>query len=72
MCLMGDVPAALLAFGTPEQVYHYGRQRIEELGPCGFILHPGCDVPDNAPLVNVQALIAGAKAGPSGQPEAEQ
>jgi hypothetical protein len=63
MCLMGDVPAALLAFGTPDQVYQYSRKRIEELGPRGFILHSGCDIPDNAQVANVRAMVAAAIGG---------
>ena len=60
ICLMGDVPAALLAFGTPEEVYDYSSKLIRELGPQGFILQSGCDIPANAKLENVQAMIAAA------------
>jgi len=30
------------------------------LGPEGFILHSGCDIPVNARLENVHAMIAAA------------
>ncbi|MCL6477288.1 MAG: uroporphyrinogen decarboxylase [Peptococcaceae bacterium] len=60
MCLMGDVPAALLTVGTPDEVYNYSRKLIEDLGPNGFILHSGCDVPFNAKIENVRAMIAAA------------
>jgi uroporphyrinogen-III decarboxylase len=33
---------------------------IEGLGPEGFILHSGCDVPMDAKLENVQAMVAAA------------
>jgi uroporphyrinogen-III decarboxylase len=60
MCLMGDVPASLFAFGSPEEVYSYSRRLINEIGPEGFILQSGCDIPANAKLENVQAMIAAA------------
>ncbi len=62
MCIMGDVPPGLLALGTPDQVYDYSRRLIEGLGPEGFILQSGCDIPANAPLANVQAMKAAAGA----------
>lgn len=60
MCLMGDVPAALFAFGSPAEVYNYSRKLIREIGPEGFILQSGCDIPANAKLENVQAMVAAA------------
>ena len=60
ICLMGDVPPALLAFGSPDAVYDYSRELIREIGPDGFILQSGCDIPANAPLKNVQAMVAAA------------
>jgi len=61
MCIMGDVPASLLAFETPEKVYNYSRKLIKEIGPEGFILQSGCDIPANAKLENVKAMVAAAK-----------
>jgi uroporphyrinogen-III decarboxylase len=58
---MGDVPATMLAFGTPDEVYEYCIKLIKELGPEGFILHSGCDIPIDAKLPNVQAMVAAAK-----------
>lgn len=58
MCLMGDVPARMLALATPDEVYEYSARLIRELGPDGFILHSGCDIPTNAQLANVKAMIA--------------
>jgi hypothetical protein len=58
MCLMGDVPASLLFGGSPEEVHSYSARLIRELGPHGFILHSGCDIPANAPLANVQAMVS--------------
>lgn len=60
MCLMGDVSAAMLSIGTPDEVYNYSRKLIDELGPSGFILHSGCDVPVDAKMENVKAMAAAA------------
>ena len=46
MCLMGDVPPALLKLGTPEQVSAYVRRLCEEVGDGGgYILGTGCEAP---------------------------
>jgi len=60
MCIMGDVPASMLFRDTPENVYAYCTRLIRELGPEGFILQSGCDIPANAQLENVQAMVAAA------------
>ena len=60
MCIMGDVPASLLSLGTPDEVYKYCRKLIDELGQEGFILHPGCDIPMDAKIENVQAMVSAA------------
>lgn len=57
VCLMGDVPAVLLAFGTKDEVADYCRKLVQNLGPKGFILHSGCDIPTNAKLENIQTMI---------------
>jgi uroporphyrinogen-III decarboxylase len=58
MCLMGDVPATMLFMDTQEEVHEYCTRLIRELGPEGFILQSGCDIPVNAKLENVQAMVA--------------
>jgi len=60
VCLMGDVPASLLAFGDPAAVDDYCRKLIRNIGPEGFILQSGCDIPANARLENVQAMVRAA------------
>ena len=60
MCIMGDVPASMLFLDTPDNVYAYCSRLIRELGPEGFILQSGCDIPANAKLENVQAMVAAA------------
>lgn len=58
MVFLGDVPSSLFATGTPEQVRVYVRDLIRDLGPRGFIMNPGCDIPFNSPTQNVQAFVA--------------
>jgi uroporphyrinogen-III decarboxylase len=60
MCIMGDVPASMLYLDTPDIVYEYCTKLIRELGPGGFILQSGCDIPTNARLENVQAMVSAA------------
>ena len=57
MCIMGDVPPALLALGTPEEVSAYCKRLIDEIGPEGFILSSGCDTPIDAQYDNVKAMV---------------
>lgn len=58
MCLMGDVPSSMLAFGTASQVYDYCTRLIDDVGPkTGLILSSGCDCPLNAIDENVDAMI---------------
>lgn len=60
MCIMGDVPAAMLTLGTADEVYNYSKKLINDLGPEGFILAVGCCTPLNAKPENVKAMIAAA------------
>lgn len=60
MCLMGDLPAAILTLGTPEEVYNYSCKLVKNLGPKGFILAVGCCVPLNAKVENIKAMISAA------------
>lgn len=60
MCVMGDVPATMLYLDSPDTVYSYCARLIRELGPAGYILHSGCDIPANAKMENVQAMVAAA------------
>jgi hypothetical protein len=60
ICLMGDVPAAMLYMASPNEVFDYCTRLVRELGPKGFILQSGCDIPTNAKLENVQAMINAA------------
>ncbi len=62
MCIMGDVPATLLAFGTKDEVLAYCKRLIEEVGRGGgFLLSTGCSIPANAKPENVKALVEAAE-----------
>jgi uroporphyrinogen-III decarboxylase len=63
MCIMGDVPPAVLSAGTPAEVYEHCRKLVVDVGPTGFILQSGCDIPVDAPLENVKAMVAAAVDG---------
>ena len=60
MCIMGDVPAEMLAFGKPEDVYNYTMERIKKVGPVGYMICSGCDIPFNAVMENVQMMSKAA------------
>lgn len=57
MCLMGDVPPSLFSLGTPQAVTDYCKRLLSEVGPEGFILSSGCDVPVDAKPENVRAMV---------------
>ena len=58
MVIMGDVPAPLLATGTPDRVYTYVRDLVRDVGPSGLILCPGCDGPIDAKPENMEAFVS--------------
>jgi hypothetical protein len=58
MAVMGDVPAALLASGAPNDVRMYVRDLVRDIGPTGLLLCPGCDAPINAKPENMEAFVA--------------
>ncbi|WP_005034140.1 uroporphyrinogen decarboxylase family protein [Holophaga foetida] len=57
-CLAGDLPAAMLAVGSPSEVETYCRRLIDEVGKGGgFIFSTGCMMPINARHENVKAMF---------------
>ena len=61
MAIMGDVPAALFAAGTPDDVYEYVRDLVRDVGPTGLLLCPGCDAPFNTRPENMEAFVAASR-----------
>lgn len=57
LCIRGDVPANLLAFGTPEEVADYCNKLIEIGMEGGLIIGSGCEVPLNAKLENMKVFL---------------
>jgi len=58
LCFHGDVPAALLSIGSPEEVEAYCKRLIHEVGgDGGLILGSGCGVPPDVRPENFRALI---------------
>jgi uroporphyrinogen-III decarboxylase len=60
MAMLGDVPASLLAAGTPDDVRNYVRDRVELFEGKGLLICPGCDAPINAKAENMEALVQAA------------
>lgn len=62
VCIYGNVPAALLVYGSPEEVDDYCRQLIENCAEGGgFILGSECEVPWDAKPDNIRAMIKSAE-----------
>jgi hypothetical protein len=61
-CLHGDVPAALLSVGKPDNVRDYCRRLIDRVGDDGgFILGSGCSVPCDVTPENFRVMIETGK-----------
>jgi methylmalonyl-CoA mutase cobalamin-binding domain/chain len=62
MCISGDVPAALLSLGKPEEVEEYCKRLIDEVGDGGgFMLTTGCECPIDVKPENLRAMVETAK-----------
>lgn len=60
VCLKGGVSTKLLLHGSPDEVYAEARRCMEILGPTGYILGSADDIPRDAPLDNVKAMVKAA------------
>lgn len=62
MCISGDVPAALLSLGKPEEVVEYCKRLIDEVGDGGgFMLTTGCECPIDVKSENLRAMVETGK-----------
>jgi methylmalonyl-CoA mutase cobalamin-binding domain/chain len=58
MCISGDVPAALLTLGKPEEVEDYCKKLVDVVGEGGgFMLTTGCECPINVKPENLRAMV---------------
>ncbi len=62
MAIMGNVSAALLAIGNPDQVYDFTVKQIHDIGPEGYYVCSSCTVPSNCKPENLKAMVAAARA----------
>jgi uroporphyrinogen-III decarboxylase len=62
MCIMGDVHPRMLTLGSRQEVLDYSKRLIQEIGPSGFILAQGCDIPPDAKFENVKAMLDAVQA----------
>ncbi len=61
MAIMGDLPAAILSAGTPDDVSRYIEALVRDVGPTGLILCPGCDGPIDSKPENFEAFVAASR-----------
>jgi type II secretory pathway pseudopilin PulG len=55
--IRGDVPPAIMAFGTVDDVKNYCAKLVDLAMGGGFIIGTGCEVPLNTPAENYKALL---------------
>jgi hypothetical protein len=53
---MGDVPVQMLAVSSKEEVADYTKRLIDDIGPQGLFICPGCDAPATAKFENMAAM----------------
>ncbi len=58
--LMGSIPTTLVLEGTPRELAESARESLRKGGPNTF-LSTGCDVPRDAPVENVKAIVGAAR-----------
>ena len=62
VCIFGNVPSAMLVYGTPDDVDAFCRKLIEDCAPGGgFVLSTECETPWDSRPENVRAIIDAAR-----------
>jgi hypothetical protein len=62
VCIAGNVPSAMLVYGTPADVDAYCKRLIDDCAAGGgFILEAECEVPWDSKPENIRAMIAAAE-----------
>jgi len=60
-CISGNVPASILAAGSPQEVKEYCRKLIDSCGKGGgFILAAGTNSVEGAKIENLRAMVEAA------------
>jgi uroporphyrinogen decarboxylase len=57
VCVQGNMNPPDFITKRPEQIFEESMKLIEDVGNRGFILSTGCDVPYNASLENIKAMV---------------
>jgi uroporphyrinogen decarboxylase len=57
ICVQGNMNPPDLITKSSEQIFGESKKLIEDVGNRGFILSTGCDVPYNASLENIKAMV---------------
>lgn len=57
MGITGNLGAAMMSVGTPDQVYAEARKLVDDFGD-GFIMAPACGLPTNVKPENIDAMVA--------------
>ncbi len=55
--IRGDVPSTMFAYGTPDEVAAYCEKLVNMGMKGGFMLSSGCEIPLNAKVENVKAMV---------------
>ena len=60
--IKGDVPATMMAFGTPDEVSTYCEDLIQMAMGGGIVVGSGCEIPLNCKLENLKAMMDSVRA----------
>lgn len=62
VCIKGNIdPVSVLMQGTPDKVKAACKKCIDDAGPEGLLLSPGCEVPAATPDANFTAMVCSGK-----------
>jgi uroporphyrinogen decarboxylase len=57
MAFTGNIPPAIMSFGTPDENYKIVKDQIEKMGD-SFVAAPSCSLAPNMPRENLEAFYA--------------
>jgi len=56
VAFMGDIPAQMLSLASKQEIVDYVKRLVDDIGPQGLLLCPGCDAPATAKFENMAAI----------------